>query len=86
MKVLNPDYKDFDIEPSDIYLRNKVGISIEIAELDKLEDFVAALLENRERYREKITKIIDEFIYYPKRSGQAGGSYIISQLNGENLF
>ena len=81
MKVLNPNYKDLCIEPSDIYLRDKAGISVDITNLDTLNDLVVDILKNNEVYREKITKTVKDFMYYPMRSGEAGGKYIINQYN-----
>ena len=80
MKVLNPAYKDLGIEPADIFLRNKVGVSIDVDDLDRLGDLVKDMIEGSERYKEQITKIVDEFMYYPMRSGEAGGVYITGRL------
>jgi YidC/Oxa1 family membrane protein insertase len=80
MKILNPNYADFNMEPSDIYLRNKVGVSIDVNNLDELGNLVAKILKDGGAYREKISKTVDEFLYYPMRSGQAGGKYILSRL------
>lgn len=79
MKVLNPNWQDFGIEPSDIYLRDQVGVSIDIADLDNLSDLVIRVLE-REDYSKRISKTVDEFIFHPLRSGEAGGRYIIGRF------
>ena len=81
MKVLNPRYTELGIEPSEIFLRKKVGVSVDVADLDTLKDIVARVLEERDRYRESITRTVDEFMYCPMQSGKAGGKYIISRLS-----
>jgi len=80
MKILNPNYKDFGIEPADIFLRDKVGVSIDMDDLDNLGDLTKNIIENREMYKEQIARTVDEFMYYPRRSGEAGGKYIIGRL------
>ena len=80
MKVLNPNYKDLDMQPSDIYLRDIVGASIETTELEGLVGLIEDMLKNSELYSGKIASALEEFVYYPKRSGQAGGEYIIRVL------
>ena len=82
MKVLNPNYTDLGIEPSDIFLRDKVGVSIDVDKLDELGNLVRDMLKNGEMHKEQIAKTVDEFMYYPRRSGQAGGKYIIDRLAG----
>ena len=41
---------------------------------------VAYLLENKDEYKEKIQEVVENHSYYPHRSGEAGGRYIINQL------
>ena len=81
MKVMNPSWERYGLEVLDITLRDKVGISIEVSEIEgKLADTITGLLENKETYREKIEEIIKSYLFYPGRSGEAGGVYIMGRL------
>ena len=79
-KVLNPNYTDLGIEPSCIYLRDMVGVSVDMEDLGKFGDIVSDVITNQALYKEKITKTVDDFMYHPGKSGEAGGRYIINRL------
>ena len=80
MKVLNPNYELYGIEVTDITLRDKVGISVDLDKLDTLADQVAYLLANKDEYKERIQEVVDTHLFYPHRSGEAGAKYIMNQL------
>ena len=80
MKVLNPNYEDYGVEVLDITLRDKVGVSIDLDQLDTLSMAVANLLTEKEAYKHKIEEAIRQYLYYPNRSGEAGARYIMGQL------
>ena len=64
----------------DITLRDKIGISVDMDQLEMLSDKVAYLLENQGEYKEVIEEVVESHLFYPQRSGEAGGRYIINQL------
>ena len=81
MKILNPNYEHYDVEVTDITLRDKVGLSVDVANISsELPEKVAYLLANKDEYKEKIQQVVDEYLFYPGRSGEAGGRYIMNQL------
>ena len=80
MKVLNPNYELYGIEVTDITLRDQVGISIDLDRLATLGDQVAYLLANKDAYKKKIQKVVETHLFYPHRSGEAGGKYIMNQI------
>ncbi len=80
MKVMNPEYEKLGITPLDITLRDKLGVSVEPAELGTIRAVVDNMLQNREKYREVIDATVEEYMFFPGRSGEAGGKYIIKQL------
>ena len=80
MKVLNPDYLDVGIEPSEIFLRDKVGVSIDVNNIDNLNIIVQDIFNDKDKYNDLIEKTVNEFMYCPMRSGEAGGKYILSRL------
>ena len=82
MKTMNPHYQWYgsDIEVLDISLRDKIGVSIEVSDVGKLNDEISRLLSDKDSYREQIEGIVRQYLYYPGRNGEAGGTYIIGQL------
>ena len=80
MKVVNPNYELYGLEVTDITLRDKVGVSVDMDGLGTLGDRVAHLLESRDEYKEAIEEVLENHLFYPCRSGEAGGRYIINQL------
>ena len=81
MKVMNPNYKLYGIEPLDITLRDAVGGSIDVEDINStLLDSIKKLLNEKDSYSKQIEEIVSQYIYYPGRSGEAGGKYILKQL------
>ena len=78
MKVMNPNYEQLGLEVVDISLRDKVGISLEVAKASKVNDLVVRLFSMQEDYQERIKKTMEQYLYYPGRNGEAGGKYIVS--------
>ena len=84
MKVMNPNYAQYEIEPLEIALRDEVGVSVDVGNLGTLNQIVEEVLQSKGLYRSKIEEIMREYLYYPKRSGEAGGEYIIRRLADKN--
>jgi YidC/Oxa1 family membrane protein insertase len=85
MKVMNPNYKNYGLEALDITLRDKVGISINVEDIADISKSVERLLAEKDSFKEQIEKIVSQYLYYPGRSGEAGGKYIIKQLENRPL-
>ena len=85
MKVLNPNYELYGLEVTDLTLRDQVGLSVDMDKLDTLSERVAYLLANKDMYKEKIQEVVNTHLFYPHRSGEAGGRYIINQLDKRRL-
>ena len=81
MKILNPDYRELETVPIDIELRDKVGISIA---LDNVESEITAavdkLLNDVQFSRDSLQQLKEQYIYNNGTSGKVGAKYIIEQL------
>lgn len=79
-KINNPEYEKLGIEPLEFTLRSQVGIRIDPAKLDTLEQQLQALLCGKEEYAQKIRNIRETYIANFGHSGEIGGRYILSGL------
>ena len=80
MKIMNPDYQEIDVVPFDIETRNKIGIALEVNELDKVGTTVEKLLNDISFSKEEMKKVREHYIYNIGCSGEVGADYIIKQL------
>lgn len=80
MKIMNPDYKQIDIIPLNILLRDKVGKNVKMDEVDKLNDIVQELLNYAEEYREQIKSLANQYLYNLDNSAEVGGKYIVNAI------
>lgn len=83
MKVMNPEYEAIRMTPIDISLRNEIGTSIKIAQVRNSAAKVDELLNESDRYKERITAIVDKYVYPLGKSGEVGAKYILAKLNGK---
>ena len=80
MKCLNPNWQNLGLEPIEITLRNRVGVSLEKSELDKTAETVADLLSRQEEYRPIITDVYHHHLFHIGASAYVGASYILYSL------
>ena len=80
MKIMNPHYKEIDVEPINIWARNEIGKSLKTDELDKIKDTINELLNSKDKYKKKITKLVDEYVYNLGNSAEVGAKYIIDVI------
>ena len=77
MKVMNPHWDWLETPPLDITLRDEIGVSIDIAELDKLGTAALDLLAKREEWQQRINQVVEDNIYNIGSSEKAMGEYLL---------
>ena len=77
MKVMNPNYKEIDVEPINIWCRNKIGKSLDLDELNGIDKVVEDMLKSSKEYKKRITDLTNEQVYNLGTSGEVGAEYII---------
>ena len=80
MKIMNPNYQDIDIEPINVWARNKIGKSLKVDELNKINETVKELLKDKDKYNKAITKVVNEYVYNLGNSSEVGANYIIDLI------
>ena len=80
MKIMNKNYKKIGLEPIDISLRLKIGIEIELDQLDRVADAVSELFAKQNEFHDRILQVRTETVFNIGHSGEAGGKYIIQRI------
>jgi len=80
MKVMNSEYNKLGIEPLDITLRSKLGVSVDIDKLNRLPEIIEDMRNNPEKYSMSIESTFADYLFHPGRSGEAAGKYIASRF------
>lgn len=80
MKVMNPDYKEINVIPFDIEIRDQIGISLETDQLDTIHDVVNKLLYEEQYSRQKLKAIREKYLYHISKSAEIGADYLIKRL------
>lgn len=80
MKVVNPHYTEYPMEPLDITLRNQIGRSLELTEVNKAGEIIEEMLMHSDVYRERIAEIRHDLMPAFGRSAEIGGQYILDKL------
>ena len=81
MKVTNPDWESYGLPVLDISLRGQLGLSLDVAELGQLGRVAEECIAARDDYGERISRIVEEYLFYPGRSGEIGGKYIMRRIS-----
>ena len=80
MKIMNPNYKKLPLVPLDISLRDEIGISVDIPDLDGVGDICEKLISEKDKWAGRITKIVEKNIYNLGNGAKNGAEYIISRI------
>jgi len=80
MKVMNPHWRDIGVEPMDLWLRDRIGISLDVDRLNEIQTVVLDLISKSEDYKAAITEIMSENLYNIGNAAEAGGTYIINRV------
>lgn len=80
MKVMNPEYDRIPTKPLNIRLRNIIGKSLDLDSVSEARQTVDEMIQNRESWRETITKALNEHIFNVGKSTQIYGRYFIKRL------
>ena len=80
MKVVNPDYQELESVPIDLELRDKVGISLELDQVDKVAESIQTLLYDNRFAESSMAQMRDTYIYNVGQSGAVGAKYIIKRM------
>ena len=83
MKVMNPEWEKIEYPPLNIFLRDQLGKSLDVDQLDKAADTAAYLLANTESYQEKINSLAHEYVYNLDSSAEVGARYMIKAVQNQ---
>ena len=61
-KINNPDYVKLGIEPQELQLRNRIGVALDMGEVERAADRIRDILADAENWTEHIRSIRDELI------------------------
>lgn len=80
MKVMNPDYQEIEVQPFDLIIRDKVGISVAPDQLENVAEVVEKLLGSKDFSESEMEKVRSRYLYHVGSSGIEGAKYIIKRL------
>ena len=80
MKVGNPDWQDLGIEPTDISLRNQIGVSFDPSNASAIGGTVAEMLSRGDEWRSAIDAVRESFIYNRGRGAEVSGEYLLEAI------
>lgn len=80
MKIMNPEYKKINVEPFNIWCRDIIGEVVKVEEVIKINDFIKKTLNNEDKYKEKITNLLNSNVYNLGSSSEKGATYIIKTI------
>ncbi len=79
-KITNPNYEKLGIPPLDLTLRDRVGKSLGMDQLERTAEIISCLLSHKGDYQEDILRCRQEILPQYGHSGEIGGKYILSRL------
>jgi YidC/Oxa1 family membrane protein insertase len=80
MKVMNPNYERIPLVPLDISLRDEIGVSVEVSDLDGIDDICEKLILEKDEWAGRITEIVEKNIYNIGSGAKNGAEYIIRRI------
>jgi len=81
MKIINQNYKRIPSVPLDISLRDEIGVSVEVADLSCVGEICEKLIKEKDDWRERISKVVEHYIYNIGDGARNGAEYIIGRID-----
>jgi len=79
-KIHNDEYDKLGLEPIEIKLRNIIGISIDVREINTITTAVCKLLSEHIQFKKAIIEQRNKYIYNWNHSFKVGGEYILQYI------
>jgi len=80
MKCMNPNWEKIDCIPTEITLRDQVGISLDKEQLATCDQTVKELLARGAEYETVIAETLSAHLYNIGSAAEAGADYILTSL------
>lgn len=80
MKVMNPDYRDIDVTPFDISIRNQIGIALEPGQIEQIAPAVHRLLHEQAFSPDSIAALRSQSLFNIGKAASVGADYLINRL------
>jgi YidC/Oxa1 family membrane protein insertase len=80
MKVMNPDYRDIDVTPFDISIRNQIGIALEPGQIEQIAPAVHHLLHEQAFSPDSIAALRSQSLFNIGKAASVGADYLINRL------
>lgn len=70
--------------PLNILLREKIGYSLNLDQLNQAEKTVQNLLEQKDSYAQRIEQFVQQYVYHLDHSAEIGAKAIIAGLKNKS--
>jgi len=83
MKIMNPEYKKVEVDPINIWSRKETGEEIDVDKISTINEVVTRVLNESEKYKEKLTKMTNEYVYNLGNCSEVAGKYIVNSIKNK---
>ena len=80
MKIMNPEYEKIGVVPINIFMRDSIGCSLNLDQLDRVTKQQTRLIEQRDLYHDKIDAFVKQYVYHLGTNAKVGANYIKLRL------
>lgn len=81
LKIDNPKYQELEVEPLEIFARNKIGLAIDLDQINRVEQILTSFKDDFQTYHDQIVDFRNKYIYNWMKSAQIGAEHIIKLCN-----
>jgi YidC/Oxa1 family membrane protein insertase len=85
-KTRNPRFRELGVEPVELALRSRIGVTVSPDELETIPRVVSELARNRAAYRARISELRDKYVYEFGRSSEVGARHIMALEAGKRQW
>ncbi|MBQ3048259.1 MAG: membrane protein insertase YidC [Clostridia bacterium] len=80
MKVCNTNWENIGIVPTEILIRDKVGVSVNKEDVNTIDTVVEKLFKDHKKYKEDISNYFETYTYNHGTAAAEGAKYILGSL------
>ncbi len=83
LKCMNENWEKIGLTPTEISLRDQVGVSVNKEDLGSCDEIVKKLLDSSKEYEQIIEDTLQNHLYNIGHAGEAGAKYILKSLKAK---
>lgn len=80
-KIRNPEYQNLSMEPIEITMRRKIGVTVPVSQLREVPRIIEDLKSKQDLYKQDLARLREKYVFAFGQSSQIGAKHIMTLVS-----